>query len=122
MFTPRRIVHSLITLLMLATLGMAQNKPTTQTSPNSKPRKTENFAAEMKRLRDTWVQEFNARNAIFYGVVKRADVRSRRCAHRIREGNGSHSDILEPDQRILHDFCAPRFFIRIPEGHRNIDH
>jgi len=63
MFTPRRIVHSLITLLMLATLGMAQNKPTTQTSPNSKPRKIENFAAEMKRLRDTWVKEFNARNA-----------------------------------------------------------
>jgi len=63
MFTPRRIVHSLVTLLMLATLGMTQNKPTTQTSSNSQPRKTENFAAEMKRLRDTWVKEFNARNA-----------------------------------------------------------
>ena len=63
MFTPPRIVHALVTLMMLATLAIAQNQPATQTSPNPGSRKTENFAAEMKRLRDTWVQEFNARNA-----------------------------------------------------------
>ena len=48
---------------MIATLAVAENRPPIQTSPHSEPRKNENFAAAMKRLRETWVREFNARNA-----------------------------------------------------------
>ena len=45
--------------LMLCGLGMAQKKPVTQSSGKRTTVPTDDFAAQMQRLRDSWVQEFN---------------------------------------------------------------
>src|SRR5205807_4640238 len=49
--------------LMLCGLGMAQKKPVTQSSGKRTTVPTDDFAAQMQRLRDSWVQEFNGGHA-----------------------------------------------------------
>ena len=57
----RRVMVLATTLL--AVVGLAQTKPATPSATERKPAKTGNFASEITRLRETWVQEFNAGHA-----------------------------------------------------------
>jgi len=55
----------LVAMLLLGSLAGAQSRPV----PKKKP--ADNFAADMEKLRNTWMQEFNAKNpgkvAVLYG-------------------------------------------------------
>ena len=53
--------HVLLVIVLGTTvlLGQVPEKPAT----SGEPARTEDFATAMKRLRDTWVQEFNAGHA-----------------------------------------------------------
>lgn len=55
----RRATLCVITFTVLIGFSWAQNKPETTTAPTTRDR----FPAIMKRIRETWIQEFNARHA-----------------------------------------------------------
>ena len=55
-----RAAYSLAILIVLLATASAQ---TAAKPEGSEPSKNNDFAAAMKKIRETWVQEFNARNA-----------------------------------------------------------
>jgi ketosteroid isomerase-like protein len=57
----RKASFIFIAVLVLAAAAIPQTKPTN--SSKKKPARSENFAAEMEKLRNTWVEEFNAKHA-----------------------------------------------------------
>src|SRR5258706_7312783 len=66
--------------------------------------------------------QLDASDAIVNRMVKRADVGSWRGADCVGKRNGTNAYVLEPNERVFDDFRSPGFFVRISEGHRNIDH
>ena len=63
MFNPRKACSVLIALVALAGSGVAQSKPIAESQPKHASRTKEDFSATMQKLRDTWVEEFNAGHA-----------------------------------------------------------
>src|SRR2546422_8575427 len=63
MFNLKTVCSVLMALLMFAGAGIAQNKSAAKPRTKHVTRGTEDFAAEMQKLRGTWVQEFNAGHA-----------------------------------------------------------
>jgi ketosteroid isomerase-like protein len=63
MFDSQRTCALLISITLLANASMAQNRPATEPSMKHTPRAKEDFAAEMQKLRDAWIEEFNAGHA-----------------------------------------------------------
>ena len=57
----RKAYIILTAVMVLNVFGVAQTRAAG--SPKKKSTKTENFAAQMEKLRNTWVQEFNAKHA-----------------------------------------------------------
>jgi ketosteroid isomerase-like protein len=55
-----RAAYSVTILLILLGTAVAQARPK---AASSAPPKSDDFLAVLKKIRDTWVQEFNARNA-----------------------------------------------------------
>jgi len=63
MFNPKTGCSVLMALVMFAGAGIAQNKSAAKPRTKHVTRGTEDFAAEMQKLRGTWVEEFNAGHA-----------------------------------------------------------
>src|SRR3989449_6711462 len=63
MFNLKTVCSVLMALLMFAGAGIAQNKSAAKPRTKHVTRGTEDFAAEMQKLRGTWVEEFNAGHA-----------------------------------------------------------
>lgn len=59
----QRLCSVLSVFLMLCGIGMAQSKPTSRSSSKRPAAETGDFLAQMQKLRETWVQEFNAGHA-----------------------------------------------------------
>ena len=91
----RRASHSLVVILVIllagaVVLGQTPAKPATG-------HKTEDFAAVMKKIRDTWVQEFNAGHA-----EKVADLYAEEAVLMRRNGSVHNRDsILAELQRSI---------------------
>jgi hypothetical protein len=62
MFNPKTTCSVLMALVMFTAAGMTQNKSSTK-SPIKHAARDTDFAAEMQKVRDAWVQEFNAGHA-----------------------------------------------------------
>ena len=63
MLNPQRACPILIAVVMLAGTAIGQKRPADTSPAKSGKGNSEAFAAEMQKLRDTWVQEFNAGHA-----------------------------------------------------------
>jgi len=63
MLNPQRACPILIAVVMLAGTAIGQERPADTSQTKRGKSNTEAFAAEMQKLRDTWVQEFNAGHA-----------------------------------------------------------
>ena len=63
MLNPQRTCPLLIAVVMLAGTAIGQERPADTSQTKRGKSNTEAFAAEMQKLRDTWVQEFNAGHA-----------------------------------------------------------
>ena len=63
MFNPKTGCSVLMALVMFAGAGIAQNKSAAKPRTKHASRTKEDFAATMQKLRDAWVEEFNAGHA-----------------------------------------------------------
>src|SRR6059036_2984356 len=63
MLNPQRTCPLLIAVVMLAGTAIGQERPADTSQTKRGKSNTDDFAAEMQKLRDTWVQEFNAGHA-----------------------------------------------------------
>ena len=63
MLNPQRACPILIAVVMVAGTAIGQERPADTSQTKRGKSNTEAFAAEMQKLRDTWVQEFNAGHA-----------------------------------------------------------
>src|ERR1700732_1899197 len=64
MLDPRKTAFTvLMVLLLLPSAAVTQSQSTTRSSTKHATEESDDFAAVMQKMRDTWVQEFNAGHA-----------------------------------------------------------
>lgn len=63
MFSPIKACSVLMALATVAGCAVAQSKPAAESQTKHTSRAKEDFAATMQKLRDAWVEEFNAGHA-----------------------------------------------------------
>lgn len=56
----RRSAAGIFSFLLLTTLIFAQNNPANPATPSAAPAKSDDFQRELQKIREAWVNEFNA--------------------------------------------------------------